>query len=163
MLIFSLGGTTEGMAEETLGFYALVVPLMLSLGYDRMVAASVILLGAGVGTMASTINPFATGVASGAAEISIGDGIGLRLIMYVVLTSVTIGYVVRYARKVKANPAQQGDGRHRLPVGLRLDEPLHPDLRPFGSPTAMGKERVRCAPSVVVVCVPSFRRKTSRQ
>lgn len=127
MLIFSLGGTTEGMAEETLGFYALVVPLMLSLGYDRMVAASVILLGAGVGTMASTINPFATGVASGAAEISIGDGIGLRLIMYVVLTSVTIGYVVRYARKVKADPDSSI-------VGFRSDDrgiAANPDETPM--------------------------------
>jgi uncharacterized ion transporter superfamily protein YfcC len=104
MVIFAIGGTTEGMAEETLGFYALVVPLMLSLGYDRMVAASVILLGAGVGTMTSTINPFATGVASGAADISIGDGIMLRLVMFVVLTSVTIAYVVRYAQRVKAHP-----------------------------------------------------------
>jgi len=104
MVLFSIGGTTEGMAEETLGFYALVVPLMLKLGYDRMVAASVILLGAGIGTLASTINPFATGVASGAADISIGDGIGLRLIMYVVLTTITIAYVVRYARKIKARP-----------------------------------------------------------
>lgn len=104
MVLFSMGGTTEGMAEETLGFYALVVPLMLKLGYDRMVAASVILLGAGIGTLTSTINPFATGVASGSADISISDGIGLRLVMYIVLTAVTIGYVVRYAKRVKANP-----------------------------------------------------------
>ena len=67
MVLFSLGGTTEGMAEETLGFYALVVPLMLSLGYDRMVAAATILVGAGIGVLASTVNPFATGVASEAA------------------------------------------------------------------------------------------------
>lgn len=105
MVLFSIGGTTEGMAEETLGFYVLVVPLMLKLGYDRMVAAAVILLGAGIGTLGSTINPFATGVGSGAADISIGDGIGLRLIMYVVLTAVTIGYVVRYARRISADPA----------------------------------------------------------
>jgi uncharacterized ion transporter superfamily protein YfcC len=106
MVIFSIGGTTEGMAEETLGFYALVVPLMLKLGYDRMVAAAVILLGAGIGTLGSTINPFATGVASGAADISIGDGIVLRLAMYVVLTGITIAYVVRYATRVKADPAK---------------------------------------------------------
>jgi uncharacterized ion transporter superfamily protein YfcC len=105
MILFSIGGTTEGMAEETLGFYALVVPLMLKLGYDRLVAASVILVGAGIGTLGSTINPFATGVASDAAGISLGEGIGLRLIMYVSLTAVAITYVVRYARKVKLNPA----------------------------------------------------------
>lgn len=104
MLLFSLGGTTEGMAEETLGFYALVIPLMLSLGYDRMVAAATILVGAGIGVLASTVNPFATGVASDAAGISIGDGIGFRLLMYVVLVPIGVLFVVRYARRIKADP-----------------------------------------------------------
>ncbi|MFA9432540.1 YfcC family protein [Egicoccus sp. AB-alg2] len=106
MVIFAIGGTTEGMAEETLGFYGLVVPLVLSLGYDRLTAAGVIILGAGVGTLASTVNPFATGAASAAAGISISDGIGLRALMFVVLTAVTIAYVVRYARRVGADPSR---------------------------------------------------------
>ncbi len=106
MILFSIGGTTEGMAEETLGFYALVVPLMLKLGYDRLTAASVILLGAGVGTLASTVNPFATGVASGAAGISIGDGIILRVLLYLTLTAVSIAYVARYAARIKADPTK---------------------------------------------------------
>ncbi|KQY64449.1 MULTISPECIES: YfcC family protein [unclassified Nocardioides] len=104
MVLFSIGGTTEGMAEETLGFYALLIPLMLALGYDRMVAAATILVGAGIGVLASTVNPFATGVGSGAADISIGDGIGFRLLMYVVLVPVGVWWVLRYARKVKADP-----------------------------------------------------------
>lgn len=111
MVLFSIGGTTEGMAEETLGFYALVVPLMLSLGYDRMVAAATILVGAGIGVLASTVNPFATGVASGAADISIGDGIGFRFLMYIVLVPIGIWYVVRYARKVKADPSKSLVGK----------------------------------------------------
>lgn len=105
MVVFSVGGTTEGMAEETLGFYALVVPLVLSLGYDRMVAAATILVGATIGVLASTVNPFATGVASDAAEVSIGDGIVFRLIMYLLLVPVGVWYVLRYARKVKADPS----------------------------------------------------------
>lgn len=106
MVLFSIGGTTEGMAEETLGFYALLVPLMLALGYDRMVAAATILVGAGIGVLASTVNPFATGVASGSADISIGDGIAFRLMMYVVLVPVGVWWVVRYARKVHADPGK---------------------------------------------------------
>ena len=106
MVLFSIGGTTEGMAEETLGFYALVVPLMLSLGYDRMVAAATILVGAGIGVLASTVNPFATGVASEAAGVSIGDGIGFRFLMYVVLVPIGVLYVLRYARKVKQDPSR---------------------------------------------------------
>jgi uncharacterized ion transporter superfamily protein YfcC len=106
MVLFSIGGTTEGMAEETLGFYALVVPLMLSLGYDRMVAAATILVGAGIGVLASTVNPFATGVASAAAEISIGDGIGFRFLMYLVLVPIGVVYVLRYAARVKVDPSR---------------------------------------------------------
>ncbi len=115
MVLFSIGGTTEGMAEETLGFYALVVPLMLSLGYDRMVAAATILVGAGIGVLASTVNPFATGVASDAAGISIGDGIGYRFLMYVILVPLGVLFVLRYAKKVKTDPSkslvepQEGD------------------------------------------------------
>lgn len=118
MLLFSLGGTTEGMAEETLGFYALVIPLMLSLGYDRMVAAATILIGAGIGTLASTVNPFATGVASDAAGISIGNGIGFRFLMYVVLVPLGVLFVLRYAKRVKADPslsrAESQDGDAEL-------------------------------------------------
>lgn len=106
MLVFSLGGTAEGMAEETLGFYALVVPLVLSLGYDRMVALAIIHVGAGVGVLASTVNPFATGVASESAGISIGDGLGLRLVMYVVLVAGSVLYVLRYARRVRRDPSR---------------------------------------------------------
>ena len=106
MVIFSVGGTTYGMAEETLGFYAIIVPVIVGLGYDRMVGVGIIMVGAGVGTLASTVNPFATGVASDAAGVALGDGIGLRLIMYVVMTAVALLYVLRYARSVKNDPAK---------------------------------------------------------
>ncbi|GLV92222.1 MULTISPECIES: YfcC family protein [Streptomyces] len=106
LTVFSLGGTTYGMAEETLGFYGLMIPLMLSLGYDRMVAATVVMVGAGVGTLASTVNPFATGVASDSAGIGTGDGIVLRLVMWACLTALAAAYVVRYARRVTEDPSR---------------------------------------------------------
>ncbi|GHF25977.1 C4-dicarboxylate ABC transporter [Streptomyces mashuensis] len=110
MTVFSLLGTVEGFAEETLGFYGLLVPLMLALGYDRMVATGAIILGAGVGVLASTVNPFATGVASSAAGVALGEGIALRAAMWLVLTAVAIGYVVRYATRVRADPARSLTG-----------------------------------------------------
>jgi uncharacterized ion transporter superfamily protein YfcC len=106
MVIFSLGGTTYGMAEETLGFYAIILPVIIGLGYDRMVGVGIILVGAGVGTLGSTVNPFATGVASDAAGVALGDGIGLRLIMYVVFAALAVAYVLWYARRVKGDPAK---------------------------------------------------------
>ncbi|MFD8568296.1 YfcC family protein [Streptomyces sp. NPDC057694] len=110
MVVFSVLGTVEGFAEETLGFYGLIVPLMLALGYDRMTAVGAIILGAGVGVLCSTVNPFATGVASSAADISLGDGIVLRFVMWVVLTAVTVAYVIRYARRVQKNPDRSLSG-----------------------------------------------------
>lgn len=106
LAVFSLGGTTYGMAEETLGFYGLMIPLMLGLGYDRMVAATVIMVGAGVGTLASTVNPFATGVASDSAGIGTGEGIALRLVMWACLTALAAAYVVRYAHRVAEDPSR---------------------------------------------------------
>jgi uncharacterized ion transporter superfamily protein YfcC len=106
MVIFSVGGTTYGMAEETLGFYAIILPVIIALGYDRMVGVGIIMVGAGVGTLASTVNPFATGVASDAAGVALGNGIGLRLIMYVVFAALAVTYVLWYARRVKGDPAR---------------------------------------------------------
>jgi len=103
MLIFALGGTTYGMWEETLGFFPLLVPLALALGYDRIVAVAIIFLGAGTGVLASTVNPFATGVASDAAMIGVGEGIVLRVLLWIVLVTLAIGYVLWYARRVQAD------------------------------------------------------------
>jgi len=104
MTVFALGGTSYGMWEETLGFFVLLVPLALALKYDRMVAAAIIFLGAGSGVIGSTVNPFATGVASDAAGISIGEGIGLRIAMWIVLVALAIAYVLWYARRVRQHP-----------------------------------------------------------
>jgi uncharacterized ion transporter superfamily protein YfcC len=128
MGIFALGGTTMGMAEETLGFYGLIVPLALTLGYDRLTAASVIILGAGVGTLASTVNPFATGAASAAADVSLGDGIALRAIMLVVLSAVVVAYVVRYAQRVVRDPSRSLVGFR--PEDAELASTEAPELTP---------------------------------
>jgi uncharacterized ion transporter superfamily protein YfcC len=105
MVIFSLGGTTYGMAEETIAFYPLIIAAMIALGYDALTGVATVMLGAGIGTLASTINPFATGIASGFAGIPLGDGIVWRLVLLAVCTLAGIWFVMRYARKVKQDPA----------------------------------------------------------
>lgn len=104
MILFGLGGTSFGMWEETMAFYPLLLPVFIAAGYDSITAVSVIMLGAGIGTLCSTVNPFATGIASGFAGISLGDGLFLRLFMLVVLEAVAITYVMRYAMSVHADP-----------------------------------------------------------
>ena len=110
MTVFALGGTTYGMAEESLAFYALVIAVMIAAGYDALTGAAVVLLGCGIGTFGSTINPFATGIASGFAGVSISDGLLLRLVMLVV--GLALGHLLRAPVR---RPGQGGP----VPVGGR--------------------------------------------
>jgi uncharacterized ion transporter superfamily protein YfcC len=106
MTIFAVGGTTFGMAEESLAFYVLVITVMIAAGYDALTGASVILLGAGIGVMGSTINPFATGIASDFADVSLSDGLALRFVLLVVGLVIGIAFVLRYAERVRKEPSR---------------------------------------------------------
>ena len=104
MILFAIGGTTYGMAEETIAFYPLLIPIMIGVGFDTVTAVAVILVGSQIGCLASTVNPFATGVASDTAGVSIADGIVWRLVFLVVMLAISILYVYRYATKIEKNP-----------------------------------------------------------
>ena len=106
MVVFAIGGTTFGMAEESLAFYALIVTVMIAAGYDSLVGASILLLGCGIGVLASTINPFATGIASGFAGTSLDEGLIGRLVILIVGIAIGIIFVMRYAARVKADPSR---------------------------------------------------------
>lgn len=102
MTLFAAGGTTYGMAEETLAFYAILLPVVLRAGYDAVTGVAIILIGAGIGVLGSTINPFATIIASDAASIPFTDGIELRFMTLLGGLAICIAYVMRYAHRVKA-------------------------------------------------------------
>jgi uncharacterized ion transporter superfamily protein YfcC len=106
MGVFILGGTSYGMAEESLAFYVLIIAAMIALQYDAVTGVAVILLGCGIGVLASTINPFATGIASQFAGVSLADGLVGRLVMLVLGGAIGIWYVMRYAARVKADPSK---------------------------------------------------------
>ena len=108
MLIFSLGGTTYGMCEETVPFYALLAATMMAAGFDPMVGAATVLLGAGCGCLGSTVNPFAVGAAVDALtgvgiEVNQSIIIGLGAVLWLVTTAMSIVFVMNYAKKVKAD------------------------------------------------------------
>lgn len=108
MLIFSLGGTTYGMCEETVPFYALLAATMMAAGFDPMVGAATVLLGAGCGCLGSTVNPFAVGAAVDAltgVDIAVNQSIiiGLGAVLWLVTTVMSIVFVMNYAKKVKAD------------------------------------------------------------
>ena len=99
--------STYGMLEETVGFYALLSAAMVMAGMDTIVASATILLGAGVGVLGSTVNPFAVG----AAVSSLPEGmranqgliIGIGAILWILSYLGAVYFVMKYARKVKAD------------------------------------------------------------
>lgn len=107
MLIFSIGGTTYGMMEETVAFYGLLSFTMVAAGMDTIVASATVLLGAGVGVLGSTINPFAVGAAISALpegiQVNQGITIGLGVALWIVSYIIAVLFVLSYAKKVKAD------------------------------------------------------------
>ncbi len=104
MALFAAGGTIYGMAEESLAFYTIIIPVMIIAGYDSATGVAIIMLGAGIGTLGSIINPFATVIASNAAGVPFTDGIVLRVAVLALGWLACVAYVMRYAERVKANP-----------------------------------------------------------
>lgn len=104
MILFGLGGSIFGMAEETLAFIPLMVGLAVALGYDRVVGISISFLGAAAGFAGAFMNPFTIGVAQTIAELPLFSGLQFRIIVFIVFMAITIHHVYSYASKVKKNP-----------------------------------------------------------
>ena len=119
MTVFAIGGTTFGMAEESLAFYVLIITVMIAAGYDALTGAAVILLGAGIGVLGSTINPFATGIASDFAGVGLDEGLALRLVLLVVGLALGIAFVLRYAERVRKDPSRS------LVYAMKADNEAH--------------------------------------
>lgn len=102
--LISLGGTTFGLAEETIALYPILMPIFLASGYDAIVCIAAIYMGSSIGTMFSTVNPFSVVIASNAAGISFNDGLTIRIISLILATIITLVYIYNYARKVKKDP-----------------------------------------------------------
>jgi len=103
-LVFAIGGGTIGIAEETLVFLPALLLLARSLGYDSLTAGGIALVGANAGFAAAFMNPFTVGVAQGIVGLPLFSGIGFRVVLWTVMTTVTIIFLSRYAARVKANP-----------------------------------------------------------
>ncbi|MCB2893125.1 YfcC family protein [Streptococcus suis] len=106
MTLFALGGSTYGMGEETMAFFPLLVPVMMAVGFDSITGVAIILLGSQIGCLASTVNPFATVVASDAAGVSVADGMIWRFVFFVVILAMGVLFVANYAEKVKNDPTK---------------------------------------------------------
>jgi uncharacterized ion transporter superfamily protein YfcC len=98
-ILFSVGGGTIGMAEETLPFLPALVLLARRLGYDEITGGAIALVGAGAGFAGAFLNPFTVGVAQGIAGLPLFSGMGYRLIVWTVTTTLAVLYVTWWAKQ----------------------------------------------------------------
>ncbi len=104
--LIAAGGTTFGLAEETMAFFPILIPIFIAAKYDEMVGLACIFLGSSIGSMCSTINPFSVIIASDAAGINWTTGLTGRIIMLLTCLTITIIYILRYAKRVKNDPTK---------------------------------------------------------
>lgn len=121
MVVFSLAGGVYGMAEESIPFVLIFIPLALALGYDSIVGVAIPFVGAAAGFAAAFFNPFTVGIAQGFSDLPLYSGLTYRLILWVIGTAIAIVFVTRYAEKVKKNPEKSPvfelDRQRRTPAG----------------------------------------------
>jgi uncharacterized ion transporter superfamily protein YfcC len=104
MLMFSAFGAIFGMSEETIAFIIIFVPLAITMGYDSIVGVSMCFVAAGLGFAGALLNPFTIGIAQGLSHLPLFSGIEYRFFCWVVINIVGIGWILRYAHRVKKNP-----------------------------------------------------------
>lgn len=125
MLVFSVFGATFGMSEETIAFIIIFVPLAISMGYDSIVGLSMCFVGAGLGFAGALLNPFTIGIAQGLSDLPLFSGIEYRLFVWLVINVVGIGWVLRYAARIRKNPGSspvyETDGYWRGKEQVDLD------------------------------------------
>ena len=104
MLLFSVFGAVFGMSEETIAFVIIMVPLAITMGYDSIVGVSMCFVAAALGFAGAVLNPFTIGIAQGLADLPLFSGIEYRMFCWLVINVAGIGFILRYAKKVKKKP-----------------------------------------------------------
>jgi uncharacterized ion transporter superfamily protein YfcC len=111
-VLFSLAGAVFGMSEETIPFVGIVVPLVVSMGYDAFMGMLVVYVASNVGFSSAFLNPFTVGIAQGMADLPLFSGMGYRLFCWAFLTLLMVVFVWFYAKRTRKETSP------RAPTGL---------------------------------------------
>jgi len=106
MIVFSLAGGVYGMAEESIPFVLIFIPLAISLGYDSITGVAIPFVGAAIGFAAAFFNPFTVGIAQGFSDLPLYSGLTYRLLLWIVGTVIVIAFVMVYAERVRKDPTR---------------------------------------------------------
>ncbi len=126
MLVFSIFGATFGMSEETIAFTIIFIPLAISMGYDSIVGVSLCFVAAGLGFAGALLNPFTIGIAQGLSSLPLFSGIEYRLFCWVIINLIGIGWILRYAARLRKDPTRspvyEEDAYWRKKEGVNIKE-----------------------------------------
>jgi uncharacterized ion transporter superfamily protein YfcC len=126
MILFSLFGAIFGMAEETIAFAVIFVPLSIKMGYDSIIGVCLCYFAAHIGFAAAILNPFTVGIAQGLASVPMFSGIEYRTICWLIITFISIAFVLWYAARIRKNPLKspmyEADGYWRQKGNSHLEE-----------------------------------------
>ena len=103
-VLFSLAGAVFGMSEETIPFVGIVVPLVVSMGYDAFMGMLVVYVASNVGFSSAFLNPFTVGIAQGMADLPLFSGMGYRIFCWAFLTLLMVVFVWLYAKRTRKEP-----------------------------------------------------------
>lgn len=106
MFLFGILGATLGIFEEVYGLISVFMGITVALGYDAVVGGAVVYVGVATGFAAAITNPFSVGIAQSIAELPISSGLWYRVVIFLVFQSASVWYVMRYAKRVKADPTR---------------------------------------------------------
>jgi uncharacterized ion transporter superfamily protein YfcC len=106
MIMFSFFGSVFGMAEETIAFIIIFVPLAISMGYDSIVGICLCFFAAGLGFAGATLNPFTIGIAQGLSDLPLFSGLEYRIFCWIVITSIGIAFILIYAARIRKDPTR---------------------------------------------------------
>lgn len=124
--LFSLGGAVFGMSEECIPFAMIMVPFVIALGYDSIVAVTVTFVASQIGNATSWMSPFSVAIAQGIAGIPVLSGASFRLAMWVIITGAGAAYMMFYAEKIRKDPKSsvmyEADGYFRNRAELKTEE-----------------------------------------
>ena len=124
-LLFSLAGAIFGMSEETIPFVGIVVPLVVSMGYDAFLGMLIVYVAANVGFSSAFLNPFTVGIAQEMAELPLFSGMEYRLFCWAILTLLLILFVLFYAKSVyKAPQAAAEQQQFAAPQPTATSQPI---------------------------------------
>lgn len=93
-----------GTPELSLLYVPILIPLMIQLGYNKMMATAIALIAPAGGFLASLTNPGTVGLSHQIAELPMYSGALYRLLVLLTIILVSILFLIRYAKKLERHP-----------------------------------------------------------